>query len=83
MAILSRLQDQEAVVVDGLSLAAPKTKEIVQLLKAIGVAEQTCLLTTDGVDKNVFCPLEIFREWKCCRLATCTRMPCFVRSGSS
>jgi len=54
MAILSRLQDQEAVVVDGLSLGAPKTKEIAQVLKAIGVAEHTCLLTTDGVDKNVY-----------------------------
>ena len=28
MAILSKLQDQEAVIVDDLSFAAPKTKEM-------------------------------------------------------
>lgn len=54
MAILSRLQDSEAVVVDGLRLAEPKTKSISQILRAIGVGGKSCLISTAGVDKNVF-----------------------------
>jgi large subunit ribosomal protein L4 len=54
MAILSRLQDHEAVVVDGLSMSAPKTKQIASVLKALGVGEQSCLIATAGVDQNVY-----------------------------
>src|SRR6266545_4333721 len=39
MAILSKFRDGEAVILDGLSVAAPKTKEIVALLKAIKVGK--------------------------------------------
>lgn len=54
MSLLSRLQDGEAVVVDGLAMGEPKTKEIAQILKAIGVGGQTCLIATDGRDENVY-----------------------------
>lgn len=53
-AFLSKLLDQEAVIVDGLSLNQPKTKEMAAVLKALGLSEQTCLVATDGVDKNIY-----------------------------
>ncbi|MFO0948868.1 MAG: 50S ribosomal protein L4 [Planctomycetota bacterium] len=53
-ALLSKLLDQEAVVVDGLSLGAPKTKDMTKVLKALGLSGETCLVTTNGVDRNVY-----------------------------
>jgi large subunit ribosomal protein L4 len=35
MAILSKFQDQQAVIIDGLALTSPKTKQVAQVLKAI------------------------------------------------
>ena len=49
MAILSKFLDKEAVIVDELTLAAPKTKEIVSVLKAIKIGKKT----TDAGDKDV------------------------------
>lgn len=68
MAILSKFVDNEAVVIDDLSLAAPKTKEIVGVLKAIKVGtkatesgekdvtlmDQSVLIGTNGIDQNVY-----------------------------
>ena len=42
-ALLARLLDREIIVVDGLALDAPKTKEMVRTLKAVGI-ERSCLL---------------------------------------
>jgi len=42
-ALLARLLDQEIIVVDGLTLDAPKTKEMSRTLKAVGI-ERSCLL---------------------------------------
>jgi len=42
-AILARLLASEVIVVDGLKLDQPKTKEVAKTLKAIGV-ERSCLL---------------------------------------
>lgn len=54
MGLLSKFQDSEAVIVDGLSLAEPKTKQVTKLLTALGLAGETCLISTDGVDRNVY-----------------------------
>ena len=69
MAILSKFRDGEAVILDDLSVAAPKTKEIVGLLKAIKVGRKTnkagvekdvtlldttVLIGTNGLDANVY-----------------------------
>ena len=68
MAILSKFADKEAVILDELAVAAPKTKEIVALLKAIKVgtkateagekdvtlADTTVLIGTAGLDLNVY-----------------------------
>ena len=68
MAVLSKLRDGQVVVLDELALAAPKTKEITGLLKAIKVgkktteqgekdvtlADTTVLIGTDKLDLNVY-----------------------------
>ncbi len=68
MAILSKFLDGQAVVVDDLTLAAPKTKEIAAVLRAIKVgkkpteagekeltlADTTVLIGTAGLDVNVY-----------------------------
>lgn len=50
MAILSKFIDKEAVVIDDLALTAPKTKEVVKVLKAVKVGTKT----TDAGEKDVF-----------------------------
>lgn len=54
MALLSKFTDAEAIVVDGLSLSEVKTKRMVGILKALGLSRQTCLIATEGNDKNVY-----------------------------
>jgi len=44
MALLSKFQDGEAVVIDNVQLSDIKTKPVVQMLKSLGVDKQTCLL---------------------------------------
>ena len=68
MAILSKFMDGQAVIVDDLTFAAPKTKEMAGVLKAIKVgtkatekgdkdvtlADVTVLIGTDKLDANVY-----------------------------
>ena len=68
MAVLSKFLDKQAVVIDDLALAAPKTKEIVGVLKAIKIGKRTTdqgekdvtlldttvLIGTDKLDPNVY-----------------------------
>jgi large subunit ribosomal protein L4 len=54
MAILSKFQDSEAVIVDSLGLSAPKTKEMAGILKALKLNGQTCLIGTAGSDPTVY-----------------------------
>ena len=42
-AMLARLLDAEIIVLDGLALTEPKTREVANALKAVGV-ERSCLL---------------------------------------
>jgi large subunit ribosomal protein L4 len=44
MAILSRLQDQEAVIIDGLKFAEIKTKQMADVLKNLMLDKTTCLV---------------------------------------
>src|SRR6516225_1832468 len=44
MAILSKFQDNEAVLVDDLNLSEVKTKQVVDMLKALKLQDTTCLL---------------------------------------
>jgi large subunit ribosomal protein L4 len=54
MALLSKFQDQEAVVIDELSLTEIKTKQMAGILKALKLQDTTCLITTAGLDQNVY-----------------------------
>jgi large subunit ribosomal protein L4 len=46
-ALLARMLDAELIVLDGLNLEVPKTREVAKVLKAIGV-ERSCLLALPG-----------------------------------
>ncbi len=68
MAVLSKIIDKEIVVLDDFVLAAPKTKEVFGVLKAIKVgkkateggekdvtlADTTVLIGTNGLDQNIY-----------------------------
>lgn len=50
MAILSRLQDQEAVVIDDLKLPEIKTKAVATVLKNLQLGDKTCLISLGAAD---------------------------------
>ena len=54
MAILSKFQDNEAIIVDDLSLTEVKTKQIATLLKALKLKDTTCLLGIADYDDNIY-----------------------------
>jgi len=54
MAILSKLQDQEALIIDDLTLGEIKTKQMAQVLKALKLDETTCLLGLAAYDRNLY-----------------------------
>jgi large subunit ribosomal protein L4 len=54
MAILAKLQDEEVVVVDDLAFDEPKTKEMAGVLKALNLADTTCLVGTAGLQPTVY-----------------------------
>lgn len=54
MALLSKFVDQQVKIVDDLKLDAPKTKEVVGLLKALGLADSSCLLSIEKHDPTVW-----------------------------
>ncbi len=54
MAILSKFQDQEAVILDDLSFMEPKTRPVADMLKALKLRGKTCLLGTAGHDPVVY-----------------------------
>jgi large subunit ribosomal protein L4 len=53
MAILSKLQDNEAVVMDDFGLTEVKTKNVATVLKALKLQDTTCLIGTAEYDKNL------------------------------
>jgi len=54
MALLSKFQDDQAVVLDELSIDAPKTKVIAGMLKSLGLSQETCLLAIEEHDGNIW-----------------------------
>jgi large subunit ribosomal protein L4 len=54
MALLSKFQDQEVVVIDDLSLPEVKTRHVAEILKSLKLNETTCLISTAGPDNNVY-----------------------------
>src|SRR5438874_9984448 len=51
-AILSKLQDKEIRVVDGLQIEKPRTKEMVAVYKALGI-DRSCLFALEGRNENL------------------------------
>src|SRR5215467_11142825 len=54
MALLSKFQDNEALVLDDLNLTEIKTKQVAALLKALKLSDTTCLLGLADYDQNVY-----------------------------
>jgi large subunit ribosomal protein L4 len=54
MAILSKFQDNEVTILSDFKLAEVKTKQVAGLLRTLGLAETSCLLTTAGLDGDVW-----------------------------
>jgi large subunit ribosomal protein L4 len=51
-ALSSKVSEQRMILLDKLELAGPRTKQMAELLKALGVAESALVLIT-GENKNV------------------------------
>lgn len=54
MAIASKIQDDQVVVIDELAFEEPKTKEMAGVLKAIGLEGRSALIATDQYDATVY-----------------------------
>lgn len=54
MAIRSKIDDGEVVVVDGLGFDAPKTSQMAGVLKALGLGEMTTIVATSEMDANAY-----------------------------
>jgi len=54
MALLSKFQDNEATVLDAFKVNEIKTRTIAQMLRALGVANESCLLVIPDYDNTVW-----------------------------
>ena len=54
MALLSKFQDSQAVMLNSWQCSEPKTKTVAKFLDAVGLAGQSVLLTTEGLNANVW-----------------------------
>lgn len=54
MALLSKFQDGEAVILDQLNISEPKTKPVAQMLTACGVSDKPVLVVTASRDQNIW-----------------------------
>lgn len=54
MAIAAKIMNNQVVVVDDLSFAAPTTREMATVLKSLGLAGLSTLITTASYDVNVY-----------------------------
>ena len=54
MAIASKVQDGQLLIVDEFKMGEPKTKEMADVLSALGLGGTTAHLATDGYDVNVY-----------------------------
>ena len=54
MAVASKIDSGSLVVIDDLNFGAPKTKEVVAILRALKLEGQSTLVTTNSYDVNVY-----------------------------
>ena len=50
----ARARENAIYIIDSFAFESPKTKQIIELLNALGVADQKILILTDGAKQNVF-----------------------------
>ncbi len=54
MALAKKIRSEDIVVIDELSLAEPKTKEMAGILKALSLSGTSTLVTTAAADANIY-----------------------------
>ena len=54
MAILSKIKDNEAIVIDDFALPGIKTKEVSTILKALKLSGISCLIGTEKLDPVMY-----------------------------
>ncbi|MCE9532332.1 MAG: 50S ribosomal protein L4 [Planctomycetes bacterium] len=54
MAILSKIKDNQAIVIDDFGLGAIKTKEVAGMLNALKLKGVTCLIGTENLDPIIY-----------------------------
>jgi large subunit ribosomal protein L4 len=54
MALAAKVRDEELIVIDELSFADPKTKDMVSVIKHVGCEDGSLLVTTEGYNQNVY-----------------------------
>ncbi len=54
MALAAKIRDGQVVLIDDLKFAAPKTKEMAQILKSLKLAGHSLLVSTADYDINVY-----------------------------
>jgi large subunit ribosomal protein L4 len=54
MALLSKFQDNQTVIVDDFGLSQVKTKDMAAVLQALKIKGDTCLIGTAGMDRVVY-----------------------------
>ena len=54
MALAAKLRDEQVTLIDELVFDAPKTRDMAAILKALGLADASLLVTTAEHDANVF-----------------------------
>jgi large subunit ribosomal protein L4 len=54
MAIASKIRDDELVLVDDLSFAAPKTRDVAAMLKALNISGESIHVATEKYDANTY-----------------------------
>ena len=54
MALLSKFEDDQAFLVDELSFAAPKTRDVVAVINSLGLGGASLLVVTPDYDLNVW-----------------------------
>jgi large subunit ribosomal protein L4 len=81
MALLSKFQDGQALVLDGLKLETPKTKQVVQVLKAIRRPDLTEAEATEAVGETKAKALERTLDHRTVLIGLPSHDPVFYRSA--
>jgi len=54
MALAAKVRDEELVIIDELSFAEPKTKDMISVIKHVGCEGGSLLVTTSGYDATIY-----------------------------